>query len=139
MNISVCLPTLNEVGNIEALIKDLILELKQIGDYEIIVVDDSSTDGTDLLIMKMARINPEIRLISRTSPNGLTGALHEGILEARYPYVLWMDADGSMPANVIPKLVEGVNNNFDIAIGSRFVEGGGYKGVNIESKNLYAA
>lgn len=139
MNISVCLPTLNEVGSIEILVTELILELKKIGDYEIIVVDDSSTDGTDMLITRMAKENPKIKLISRDKPNGLTGAIYEGILEAKFPYVLWMDADGSMPPSVIPELVAAIKDNFMIAVGSRFVEGGGYKGINFESRNLFSA
>ena len=100
------------------------------------MVDDRSTDGTAELVEKICATNLRVHLLSRLKPNGLTGAIYAGILEAKYENILWMDADRSMPTSVIPKLITEKNLGFDIVMGSRFVSGGGYKGANSESSDF---
>jgi dolichol-phosphate mannosyltransferase len=136
VRLSIILPTLNEYGNIEILINEICESLPNEIEFEILVVDDQSTDGTAELVDKICATNSRVLLISRPNPNGLTGAINAGVLQAKYENILWMDADRSMPAFVIPNLIAAKNLGFDIAMGSRFVSGGGYKGTNLESSDF---
>jgi len=118
--VSVVLPTYNELGNIEALIHQL-LSLRQWYDLEILVVDDDSPDGTAELVRQLAQEDPQVRLIRRVGRSGLASAIKEGLLDATGDIAMVMDSDGQHePASVhhaIETLVEG---QFDLVIGSRF-------------------
>ena len=135
MRLSICLPTLNEFGNIEILINEICGALPDEMNFEIIVIDDQSKDGTPELVHRITETNPRVHLLSRQNPDGLTGAIHAGTLKAKYENILWMDADRSMPALVIPKLIASKKLGFDVVIGSRFVSGGGYKGATSEASD----
>tara|TARA_Y100000389_G_scaffold24651_1_gene21334 strand:+ start:1534 stop:2322 length:789 start_codon:yes stop_codon:yes gene_type:complete len=139
-DITVILPTINEEENLKILIPELIDvfftkdELK----YEILVVDDGSTDNTVELIRKMNIENNRVKIISRTATASLPSSIYEGIVSSNSEYVLWMDADGSMPVYDVKRLIdEQLKNPDTVIIGSRFVEGGGYKGTGTdEEKSL---
>ncbi len=124
--ISIVLPTFNEAGNIEPLIDRT---LHALGDYpgglEVVVVDDNSPDGTWQLVAAKAKTDPRVRLIHRTTENGLTSAISRGIREARGQWVGWMDCDLSMPPEDWPRLAEGLAQGAGMAVGSRYVPGGG--------------
>lgn len=121
--ISVILPTLNEKDNIINLINSVESVLKG-RIFEIIVVDDDSIDGTWTLVEERSNADPLVCLIHRTSGACLTSALWEGIEESNGDILVWMDADFSMPPEKIPALVSEVERGADMAVGSRFVEGG---------------
>ncbi len=126
-DISVILPTYNEVDNIVPMIEAVNGAL--IGyDAEIIVVDDDSPDGTSACVEAVLEKFDRLRLITRKTDKGLVNAIGEGIKNCRGEICLWMDADLSMPTNKIPDLIEQINNGADLAVGSRYVEGGGIKG-----------
>jgi len=138
INVSIILPTINEGENLMTLIPNIETELKntKIQSYEIIVVDDGSTDNTKEIIKDLNKKNRKIFLIERTKEPSLPKSIYEGIIAADFDYVLWLDADGSMPPKDVANLVqEQINNPNDVIIGSRFVEGGGYKGATIDSNN----
>jgi dolichol-phosphate mannosyltransferase len=125
--VSVLLPTYNEAGNIA----DLVVEIDRAISYphEIIVVDDNSPDGTSNIIHDLiasGRIS-SLRLETRTSDRGLTKSLKRGIELATGDTVVWMDCDFSMPPKIIPSLLQKIEEGHDIAVGSRFVKGGGQK------------
>ncbi len=124
--ISIVLPTYNEAGNIEPLIERTLVAL---GDYpggvEIVVVDDDSPDGTWQLVTAFGQRDPRVRLIHRTSESGLTSAISRGIREARGQWVGWMDCDLSMPPEEWPRFAETLASGADMAVGSRWVPGGG--------------
>ncbi len=133
-SLSVVLPTLNEEENLKTLIPEIeaLLENKLKIDYEIIVVDDGSTDNTKELISKLNKINKSIKIISRTSPKSLPLSILEGIHASKSENVMWLDADGSMTVVAMEKLLNkyfSYKNKEKVIIGSRFIEGGGYKGV----------
>ncbi len=146
--VSIILPTFNEDENLKSLIPELDKSLSKIQnlDFEIIVVDDNSTDNTkDVVNNIMNEIN-FVRFHVRSGKASLPLSIYEGISLSNYEYVLWMDADRSMPAEVAGKLIERLYSSKDkVIIGSRFVEGGGYKGVEKDGsssliriiKNLY--
>jgi dolichol-phosphate mannosyltransferase len=136
MSLTIILPTLNEFGNISPLIQRLLLVLKDLNHLEILVIDDQSTDGTREQIQSLVKVEPRVKLISRDQPDGLTGAIRHGISLAKTDYICWMDSDGSMPADSLAELWSKKDTGADIIIGSRFVPGGGFKGITKESRKI---
>jgi dolichol-phosphate mannosyltransferase len=122
LEVSVILPTYNEKDNISSLLDDICaLNHPQI--IEIIVVDDSSPDGTSQIVKRHELFNKKIKLITRLQNPGLVSSINEGINNAKGDVVLWLDADGQMPASLIPKLIDKQNEGCDISMGSRFITG----------------
>lgn len=134
--LSIILPTLNEYDNLKILVPELekIFVKEKFFNYEIIIVDDGSIDGTLDLINNFNKANPNIKIFSRFSNPSLPLSIWEGIDNALYQNVMWLDADGSMHSRAVKELVISYFENQKVVIGSRFVEGGGYKGVT-ELKN----
>jgi dolichol-phosphate mannosyltransferase len=125
-HISIVLPTYNEAGNIEPLIDRTLQALSDYpGGVEVVVVDDDSPDGTWQLVTNKAKSDGRIRLIHRKNESGLTSAISRGIKEARGRWVGWMDCDLSMPPEEWPRLADALANGADMAVGSRYLPGGG--------------
>jgi len=125
--VSVILPTLNEAGNIEALIRDIssaILEQFEV-ELEIIVVDDNSPDLTWQLAERMTVPNVSLSVVRRLSNPGLTNSLREGISRATGEVVVWMDCDFSHPPEKIPQILFMIGQGFDVAVNTRYGVGGG--------------
>lgn len=123
---AVILPTYNEAKNIEELLLK-IEELKLIS--LIIVIDDSSSDGTQEIVMKLQEEFDNILLFTRSCKMGLGTAIRDGFkilssLKERPRYVITMDADLSHNPLDIPKLLKCALRGYDIVIGSRYVKGG---------------
>jgi len=141
--ISIILPTLNEAKNLKILIPQIIEELDshKEDDFEVIVVDDGSTDNTKDIVDKLNEENSNIRLINRKTKPSLPMSIWDGIENSKYEHVLWMDADLSMPANTVKKLINKLSENNDsIVIGSRFSDGGAYKGIlELENRSFVGA
>lgn len=121
--LSLVLPTYNERENIRLLLVELhkVLSLP----FEAIVVDDDSPDGTWQEVELFAITHPNVRLIRRIGRRGLTTAIDEGIKAARAPLVGWMDVDLSMPPAKLLELLAAIEQGADVAVGSRYVPGGG--------------
>ncbi len=119
--ISVILPTYNERENIAPLITILLQNLK--GATEIIVVDDDSPDRTWQIVEEFSRVEPCVTLIRRIGRRGFTSALLEGITHAKGEKIVWMDCDFSMPPEKLLEFISSLDN-YDIAVGSRFIAGG---------------
>ncbi len=88
-------------------------------DFEIIVVDDGSTDATESEVIKAASEFPGIRLIKNETNRGKGFSVRRGILASTKDLILMTDADLSTPIEEIAKLLPFVQNDFDITIGSR--------------------
>lgn len=121
--ISVILPTLNEKENIKPLIEEIFHEIRE--DTEVIVVDDDSPDGTWAVVEELSKTNPNLFLLRRKGERGLASALEKGIAFSKGEVVVWMDCDLSMPPETIKTLYAEIVKGYDMAIGSRFVDGGG--------------
>ena len=137
ISISIILPTLNEIENLKILIPEIVEVLKSqnIKDFEIIVVDDNSDDGTETFINSLSKENGKIKIIVRSDIKSLPKSIYEGILYSSKSYVMWLDADGSMDSNSVEKLIiEQKKDRDSVIVGSRFVEGGGYKGIEKDRK-----
>lgn len=122
----VVLPTYNEVDNVAAIIGCL-LALPERPD--VLVVDDSSPDGTGAAVRDLAERLPtgRVRLHTRRAREGLAAAYRDGFgqaLELGYDVVVQMDADGSHPVEAVARLLEALDAGADVAVGSRYVPGG---------------
>ena len=124
MSFSVILPTLNEKGHILKLIEEIsnIFETNKI-DYEIIVVDDNSDDGTYEIVENFKKNNAYVKTILRKNKKkSLPSSLNDGISLSKYENLIWMDADFQHPPKYIKNFIE-KSKNFDVIISSRFLEG----------------
>jgi dolichol-phosphate mannosyltransferase len=135
--IGVILPTYKEAGNIPKLIEDIEnLELNA----SILVIDDSSPDGTDQIVLDKQKNHPNVILYSRPSKSGLGSAITDGFkyyLSAPYPpkYIVTMDADYSHNPQDIPQLLTVMKEcNCGIVIGSRYSKGGQIEGWPMSRK-----
>jgi glycosyltransferase involved in cell wall biosynthesis len=103
-DISIVLPAHNEAGNIAPIAAAIAQAMALAGSYEIVFVDDGSTDGTLAAIRAAAR-DPAIRYVSFTRNFGHQAALRAGMRHARGRAVIVMDCDFEHPPELIPKLV----------------------------------
>jgi glycosyltransferase involved in cell wall biosynthesis len=121
--VSVILPTYNERENVAPLIRRLREAMRW--PCELLVVDDSSPDGTAGEVRRLCADLPDLRLIVRDRERGLTRSIQRGIDESLGEIIVWMDCDLSMPpekaADLVAMVLEG---GADAAVGSRFVAGG---------------
>jgi glycosyltransferase involved in cell wall biosynthesis len=102
---SVVLPAHNEAGNIEPMRAALEKILAPLGRYEIVFVDDGSSDGTLEAIRAAASRDPSVRYVSFTRNFGHQAALRAGLRHARGRAVIIMDADFEHPPELVPSLV----------------------------------
>ena len=128
--ISIVIPTFNEVDNIIPLLKNLISLVTDF-EYEIIIVDDDSPDGTSEEVNKYMKDNNRIKLITRIGRSGLSSAIKEGLLFAQGNYLLVLDGDGQhYPSFVLNMINEIKNKKTDIVIGSRFLSSSKLEGLS---------
>lgn len=126
-SVSCIVPARNEEGTIAAVVAALSPVLGSspfIRDYEIILVDDNSTDSTGPLIDSLARHDAHLRPVHRTSSPGFGNAIKAGIAAAHGEIIIPFMGDLSDNPRDIPRLVERIREGFDVAYGSRFAEGG---------------
>ena len=123
MFLSLVLPTLNEAPNLERMLRNVQTVLDG-GQYEIIVSDDNSADGTGQIADRLAAEDERIRVVHRTSAPGLSPAVVEGWQTARGDVLAVMDADLQHPPEVITAVAGAIEGGADLAIASRYVAGG---------------
>jgi dolichol-phosphate mannosyltransferase len=119
----VVIPTYNERENLAPLVRQLLSSQPQL---DVLVVDDSSPDGTGEIADALAAAEPRVAVLHRTSKDGLGSAYLAGFrraLAGPYEYVAQMDADFSHRVEDLPRLIAAVETA-DVAIGSRSVAGG---------------
>jgi dolichol-phosphate mannosyltransferase len=120
----VVIPTYNESENIERMLHRIHECLPGAG---VLVVDDGSPDGTADLVKRVAGELSDVHLLSRTEKSGLGSAYRAGFawgLERGYDVCIEIDADFSHDPAALPSLVAPLGEGVDVAIGSRYVEGG---------------
>jgi len=122
------LPTYNEVENIERIVRAVVEQLERAvpGDFRVLVVDDSSPDGTGEVADRLAGEIPEVCVLHRTAKDGLGRAYLAGFqyaVDQGAELVGVMDADFSHDPAYLPVLLKAAKQS-DLVIGSRYVQGG---------------
>ena len=131
MKVSIILPTYNEAENIVDLINLIFNNIPPVWDFEIIVVDDNSPDGTYQVVQDSFKDNDAVISVLRTTDRGFAKSIRAGIENARGDQVLIMDTDLTHDPIEIPKMLH-VGQIYDVVSGSRFCQGG-----NMESMSHY--
>jgi dolichol-phosphate mannosyltransferase len=122
----VCLPTYNERENLERMVRALGEVLPQ--DGLVLVIDDSSPDGTGEIADRLAVELPWLDVLHRPVKEGLGRAYVDGFRQAlahEAELILEIDCDFSHDPEDVPRLIAAVEAGADLALGSRYVEGGG--------------
>ncbi|MEM0246333.1 MAG: polyprenol monophosphomannose synthase [Desulfurococcaceae archaeon] len=129
--ISIVVPTYNERENIGKLIELLAEYLKE-HDYEIVVVDDNSPDGTAEVAESYSFKHP-VKVVRRPGKMGLTSAIYDGVKNASGDVIVVMDADLQHPPSLVPRLVSKIQE-CDVVIASRYSKEGGIERWNLTRK-----
>lgn len=118
--ISIVLPAYNEEENIKWVVEKIAgyLEKKKFGKWEIIVVNDGSTDSTEMEVRKMMKRIRNLRIFKHPKNRGYGGALRSGFAAARYAWVGYTDADGQFDIHDLDKLIP-LAGKYDIVAGYR--------------------
>jgi glycosyltransferase involved in cell wall biosynthesis len=118
--ISVVVPVYNEVENIQLCIQELESVLEPTGEpYELLFIDDGSTDGTPEALAEVASENSHVVLIEFRRNFGQTAAMAAGFEQARYEFVIPMDGDLQNDPREIPKMIEKIDEGYDLVAGWR--------------------
>jgi dolichol-phosphate mannosyltransferase len=122
--LAIIVPTLNERDNIEPLLARLKDTLGDLA-YEVVFVDDDSSDGTSQKVREISQTTPNVRLIQRIGRRGLASACIEGMLATSAQYFVVMDGDLQHDESILPRMWERIRSGeYDIVIGSRHTPGG---------------
>jgi dolichol-phosphate mannosyltransferase len=123
-DLAVVLPTFNERENVAAVLSALERALEGI-DYEVVIVDDDSDDGTAAAARHFAQSDPRIRVLQRINRRGLASACVEGMLASSAPYLAVMDCDLQHDETILPVMFAKLKDEtLDVVIGSRNAVGG---------------
>jgi dolichol-phosphate mannosyltransferase len=127
LSFSLVVPTYNEAANINTIVRILSQILDEIipGDYELIVVDDDSPDGTWQLALSLIAKYPQLRVMRRQHERGLSSAIIRGWQVAKGRFLGVIDGDLQHPPHVLLQLLNAIQEGADLAVASRHVEGGG--------------
>ena len=134
----VIVPTYNERDNLREVVTRTLAAMH---DIDVLIVDDASPDGTGALAHELAAEEPRINVIERERKRGLGTAYVLGFgwaLERGYAAVVEMDADLSHDPDDLPRLLDALDDA-DLAIGSRYVEGGRVSNWGAVRRSLSAA
>ena len=102
--LSIVIPARNEADNIVALVEAIDRALVAHAPFEIIVVDDGSTDASVARLVECAKTRPHLRVVRHGVSGGQSAAVHSGVLAATAPIILTLDGDGQNPPEELPKL-----------------------------------
>jgi dolichol-phosphate mannosyltransferase len=121
----ICMPTYNEAGNIERIVAAI---HEVVPHVHVLVIDDGSPDGTGGIADSMSDADDRVHVLHRTEKAGLGPAYLAGFdwaLQRDYDYVFEMDADFSHRPKYLVDMLRVLDDGADVAIGSRYVTGGG--------------
>jgi dolichyl-phosphate beta-glucosyltransferase len=119
-DLSIVVPAFNEQARLPAMLDEVVAYLRTRRlEFELLIVDDGSTDRTAALALEVGTRVPEIRVIQLPRNQGKGHAVRTGILQSKGRLVLFADADGSTPMSELERLEQAITKGADIAIGSR--------------------
>ena len=118
-SLSIFFPCYNEEGNVERVARAALSAAKDFaGAYEIIIVDDGSSDATGEIADRLAAEVPEVRTVHNRPNLGYGGAVARGLHEARMEWIFFTDGDGQFDIGELPKLIS-LLDVCDFAVGYR--------------------
>ena len=126
LELAVVIPVFNESANVAEMVRRIDVALAG-RNWEAIFVDDDSPDGTADVAREIGRSDPRVRVIQRLGRRGLSTACIEGMCATAAPFAAVIDGDGQHDETLLPKMLDALQGDadLDLAIGSRFVDGGG--------------
>ena len=131
MKVVIIIPTYNEKENVELIIEELEKEFSKIPkkyQMNILVVDDSSPDGTAQLVKKKMKKHPRLHLFINPEKKGLGAAYIKGMKYAmdklKADLIFEFDADGSHQPKYISGMLREIDKGADVVVGSRYIPGG---------------
>jgi dolichyl-phosphate beta-glucosyltransferase len=123
---SVVIPAFNEARRLPRYLDDVVSYLLTRGEpWEVVVVDDGSTDGTDAVVRAATVRHPEVRLLRQEPNAGKGAAVRAGMVAARGAWRLFADADGATPIVELKRLEAALASGADVAVGSRVLQAPG--------------
>jgi dolichol-phosphate mannosyltransferase len=125
---SIIVPAYKEQGNLEPLTKRITAAMESAGhprsEFEIIIVDDNSRDGSEETVFALQRDNYPVQIIVRTKERGLSSAVLHGFAAAKADCVLCMDADLQHPPEYVPKMCDSLAQpGIEFTLGTRYGAG----------------
>jgi dolichol-phosphate mannosyltransferase len=134
--LTVVVPSYNERPNVAPMIAKLEAALSGL-EWEVLYVDDDSPDGTAEEVRQIARHDPRVRCIRRVGRRGLASAVIEGAMASSADYVAVIDGDLQHDETVLPVMLAALQSRqYDIAVGSRHVDGGDAEGLSSRWRHL---
>lgn len=118
MSVSIIIPAYNEEKRLPIFLKNVKIFLKNLNDYEVLLINDGSIDKTFSTMQKLKGKNNNIKIISYEKNRGKGGAIKVGIEHSQKEKIIFIDADGSIQPNQIPHMVEKLDH-FDVVCGNR--------------------
>lgn len=116
-SISVIVMAFNEVNSLEMVIREFDATLSELGyQSEIVIVDDGSSDGTEVLAERLTEQHTRIRVVHHKTNQGLGAVYRTGFAEARGDFITFFPADGQFPASIIKEFVP-LMKNMDMVLG----------------------
>ena len=137
LQLALVIPTLNEAGNIVALLERVTAALAPSGiAYEVIVVDDDSFDVTAERVREFSARDPHVKLLVRKDERGLASAAVRGWQSSQAGILGVIDADLQHPPELLPELWRAIQSGADLALASRYVPSASMKGWSLTRRLL---
>ncbi|WEK47455.1 MAG: glycosyltransferase family 2 protein [Candidatus Andeanibacterium colombiense] len=134
LRLAIILPTYNERKNLRPLVAKLDAALAGV-EWEAVIVDDNSPDGTADEARAISLDDPRVRVIERIGRRGLASAAIEGMCSTAAPMVAVMDADHQHDPALLPQMLAALESgDYDVAYGSRFAEGASAAGLSSKGR-----
>jgi len=130
LRLSIVIPTYNERENIAELIEGIEGALRGVN-FEIVIVDDNSPDGTAEVAESLNRRYGNIVILRRPTKLGLASAIVAGMKASKGEVVAVMDADLQHPPDLLPKILSEISAGRDVVVASRYAAGGRIKGWSL--------
>jgi dolichol-phosphate mannosyltransferase len=125
--LSIIVPTYNEKENLENLVSQVFASLEGL-DFELIIVDDNSPDGTGKLADQISSRHQNVKVVHRDGKMGLGTAILDGVKVSEGDFVSVIDADLQHPPELLRSMFLKAESGTDIVIASRYIEGGRIEG-----------
>lgn len=128
--VAIVVPVRNEAGNVAPLVAEIVAALDGKEPFEIVYVNDGSTDGTEAELQRLMALHPFLRQVHHRQSCGQSAAVRSGVFAARAPIVVTIDGDGQNDPAFIPALLKVLREGapqIGIVVGQRLARKGAFK------------